>query len=168
MKCFLSLLIIAKVKALTCYGCKATTFNGQLVEGSSKCFDLSKAENLQGLACTSIHVGVFALRTMHFDQNCTSTHSLRYIPKVKYRSAWLVEVQYRCEIKVSKCKVWKNEVSVEVNESTWNFRIEVKRSKWNFVSKWKDRNETLSRSEMIEADFLFDVNKSKWKKYRSE
>ena len=48
MKLFSILLTIAKVGALTCYGCEAEIFNGQLEGGSSKCFDLSNVENQEG------------------------------------------------------------------------------------------------------------------------
>ena len=48
MKVLLSLLALTEVKALSCYGCEAQTFNGELISGSMKCFDMSKSKNQEG------------------------------------------------------------------------------------------------------------------------
>ena len=45
------------MNALTCYGCEAVYFNGELIEGSSKCFDLSKSENQEGDHLTLQYAG---------------------------------------------------------------------------------------------------------------
>ena len=57
MKLFLSLLILTKVNALTCYGCDAISFNGELIDGSSKCFDLSKSKNQEGDHLSLVYAG---------------------------------------------------------------------------------------------------------------
>ena len=78
---------------------------------------------------------------MHFDQNCT-IHLKGNVSK--------------CMISRSATSMWDKSIEVLVLKK-WINRREI------FASKWKERNETSSRSEMIEADFLFEVNRPKVK-----